>query len=129
MQIDFMTDRCLPYLLKDGQKARITRKWRFYKSEVLPNQQTDEDCQNTTNGFPISELRQRYGIGRTLLYIRLLTLSISPQRSGRNSFITAEELQLLDEFDAHLQTGGKMDEFAGLPQQTLSSSESDPFGK
>lgn len=55
---------------------------------------------------PISTLLDRYEIGKTALYDRLKKCGITPERDGKNSYISGEDLLKLDAVDRHLKTGG-----------------------
>lgn len=58
-----------------------------------------------------SELLERYKVVRSVIYVRLSDLRIKPQRRGNRSYISDEQLQLMDDLDAYLKNGGKTDEF------------------
>lgn len=62
--------------------------------------------------FPTSELQHRYRIARSAVYNRLEQLGITPQRVGRKSFLSAAQLQLMDELHHFIQQGGDGAEFA-----------------
>lgn len=83
----------------------------------------EENKNFLTNGpeeryFLTSELEERYGIGKTTKNERLSALYIKPVRQGRNFVVNAEQLKLMDEFHAHLEAKGKMNEFV---QQCIES--------
>lgn len=63
--------------------------------------------------FPTSKLQERYGTARSRIYSRLDALHIKPARQGKGNktYITSDQLQLMDELHAHLKAGGKIDEF------------------
>ena len=61
--------------------------------------------------FLTSELDEKYGIRKTAKNDRLKALYIKPIRQGRNFLINAERMQLMDDLDAHLKTGGKTEDF------------------
>lgn len=61
--------------------------------------------------FLTSELDEKYGIRKTAKNERLKALYIKPIRQGRNFLINAEQLQLMDDLNAHLKTGGKTEDF------------------
>ena len=61
--------------------------------------------------FPTNKLQERYVINRSVVYNRLEALQIKPQRDGNRAFISSEQLQLMDEFDAHLKAKGRTNEF------------------
>ena len=68
--------------------------------------------------FPVSELRDRFNIGRTALYERMNTLSIKPVKQGSKSYVSGEQLQRMDELDLHLKSGGGLADFGQPVQQT-----------
>ena len=68
--------------------------------------------------FPVSELRDRFSIGRTALYERMNTLSIKPMKQGTKSYVSGEQLQRMDALDLHLKSGGGLADFTQPVQQT-----------
>lgn len=62
-------------------------------------------------GIPTIELQNRYGVVRSVIYMRMNALHIKPIRTGHKSCITDVQLQLMDDLDAHLKNGGKTTEF------------------
>lgn len=62
--------------------------------------------------FPVSELSSRYKIGKQALYNRLEGLEIKPIKQGNKSYISCEELGLLDRLHVHLINGGTMANFS-----------------
>lgn len=70
--------------------------------------------------FPVSNLPERYGIGRTALYERLNALSIKPQKQGTKSYIAGEQLQQLDALDQHLKSGRGLNDFLDAVHRTTS---------
>ncbi len=68
--------------------------------------------------FPVSELRDRFNIGRTALYERMNTLSIKPVKQGTKSYVSGEQLQQMDALDLHIKSGGGLADFAQPVQQT-----------
>ena len=61
--------------------------------------------------IPVSQLPSRYSINRSVVYTRLKELNIKPQKIGKQSYINATELDLLDQLDKHLKNGGITSEF------------------
>ncbi len=47
--------------------------------------------------FPIKELPQRYSIARSAVYVRMKRLNITPHTQGNRSYISASQLELLDD--------------------------------
>lgn len=70
--------------------------------------------------FPVSDLPERYGVGRTALYERMNTLSIKSQKQGTKSYISGEQLRGLDDLDLHLKVGGGLADFLQPVQRTTS---------
>ena len=69
--------------------------------------------------FPVSDLRDRYRIGRTALYKRMNKLAIKPVKQGTKSYLSGEQLQRMDELELHLKSGGGLADFAKPVQQTF----------
>jgi hypothetical protein len=67
--------------------------------------------------YPVKELPGRYSINRSVLYSRLKALNIQPHSSGKQSFVTGEELHLLNKLHEHLKRGGLLASF--LPNRQL----------
>ncbi len=63
------------------------------------------------DNFPVSDLQDRYSIGRTQVYTRLEALDIKPEKSGNKSFINASQLEKLDNLDKHIKSGGAIADF------------------
>jgi len=67
--------------------------------------------------FQIDQMRtkqvaDRYGIQYTSLHNRMTKLGIKPTRQGRESYLGASDIQLLDRLDKHLKNNGTFDNFA-----------------
>lgn len=75
--------------------------------------------------FPVSDLPERYGVGRTALYERMNTLSIKSQKQGTKSYISGEQLRDLDDLDLHLKSGGGLADFLKPVQRTTSEQVSE----
>lgn len=60
----------------------------------------------TIDLVPLSQLPSRYGIARSNLYNRIKDLQVETVKQGRQAFITAADLELLDGLHAHLGRGG-----------------------
>ena len=69
--------------------------------------------------FPVSELKDRYRIGRTALYERMKTLAIKPTKHGSKSYLSGEQLRRMDDLELHLKSGGGLSDFAQPVQQAL----------
>jgi hypothetical protein len=68
--------------------------------------------------FPVSDLPDRYSIGRTALYERMGVLAIKPEKQGNKSYLSGQQLQALDDLDAHVKRGGVLSDFGGRVQRT-----------
>lgn len=67
--------------------------------------------------FQIDQMRtkqvaDRYGIQYTSLHNRMTKLGIKPTRRGRESYLGATDIELLDRLDEHLKSNGTFDNFA-----------------
>jgi hypothetical protein len=71
---------------------------------------------------------ERYGCDNySTFHNRMVKLGIKPERRGRQSFLSQEQIQLLDRLDTHLKSGGvfgnfQIDEGLTTPIQESSSS-------
>ena len=63
------------------------------------------------DNFPVSELQDRYSIGRKQVYTRLEALDIKPEKFGNKAFINASQLEKLDSLDKHIKAGGAIADF------------------
>jgi hypothetical protein len=61
--------------------------------------------------FPVSQLQDRYSLARSAVYKRLEQLRIAPQRVGQRSYISAQDLRLLDDLHRFINQGGSAAEF------------------
>jgi len=68
--------------------------------------------------YPVSELQGRYNIGKQAVYNRLDALKIKPKKHGNRSYITLEQLQILDRLHAHITAGGTMADFQSPPMES-----------
>lgn len=76
--------------------------------------------------FQIDQMRtrqvaDRYGIQYTSLHNRMTKLGIKPTRQGRESYLGASDIELLDRLDEHLKNNGTFDNFA------IEQSDTTPF--
>jgi UDP-N-acetylmuramyl tripeptide synthase len=67
--------------------------------------------------YPVSELQSRYNIGKQAVYNRLDALKIKPEKEGNRSYITSEQLELLDDLHDHITAGGTMADFHASPME------------
>lgn len=65
--------------------------------------------------YPVSELQSRYNIGKQAVYNRLDALKIKPEKHGNRSYITLEQLEVLDRLHDHIADGGTMADFQSPP--------------
>ena len=73
--------------------------------------------------IPLSQLPSRYSIARSALYTRLKDLNIQPEKQGKKAFVSAEQLQRLDNLHEHIQRGGTTGEFLKQSQRGQSQME------
>lgn len=59
----------------------------------------------------LEDARHRYSIGKTALQDRLNHCGIRAQRSGTRSFLSASQIEILDQLEGHLRSGRGMAEF------------------
>jgi hypothetical protein len=76
------------------------------------------------DNFPVSELQNRFSLGKQAVYNRLDALGIKPFKEGNRSYITADQLQLLDQLHEHINQGGTMAEFKKSAASPVDKSES-----
>jgi hypothetical protein len=62
----------------------------------------------TVDSVPVAGLTDRYQVGRTALYDRLKALGIEPEKRGRASYVSASQLDELDQLDLRLKAGEPM---------------------
>jgi DNA-binding transcriptional regulator YiaG len=67
--------------------------------------------------FQVDQMRtkqvaDRYGIQYTSLHNRMTKLGIKPTRQGRESYLGASDIELLDRLDEHLKGNGTFENFA-----------------
>jgi len=80
----------------------------------------------TIDRLLVRDLPERYGITRSVVYQRLHALGIQPEKSGRRSYVSGRNLELLDQLDRHLKQGGLTDDFIDqLGGQTTTKHEPD----
>ncbi len=61
--------------------------------------------------LPVNQLTERYNLVRSAVYTRLEALGIKPERVGNKAYVTAEQLQLLDDLHEFINSGGTTAEF------------------
>lgn len=61
--------------------------------------------------YPVSQLQDRYSLARSAVYKRMQDLRIVPEKVGQRSYITASQLQLMDELHVFINQGGSAAEF------------------
>jgi len=60
----------------------------------------------------VAQLPDKYGIVKSVIYDRINRLGIKPTKIGNKSYVSGEQLELLDKLDAHMKAGGSMADFA-----------------
>ena len=76
------------------------------------------------DNFPVSQLQSRFSLGKQAVYNRLDALGIKPFKEGNRSYITADQLQLLDQLHEHINQGGTMAEFKKSAASPVDKTES-----
>ena len=61
---------------------------------------------------PVAQLPDKYGIVKSVIYDWINRLGIKPTKIGNKSYVSGEQLELLDQLDAHMKAGGSMAHFA-----------------
>lgn len=61
--------------------------------------------------FPVGQLQSRYALARSAVYKRMQDLRIVPEKVGQRSYITSQQLQLMDELHRFINQGGSAAEF------------------
>lgn len=61
--------------------------------------------------FPVSQLQSRYALARSAVYKRMQDLRIVPEKIGQRAYITAQQVQLMDELHRFINQGGSAAEF------------------
>lgn len=61
--------------------------------------------------FPVAALQDRYRLGKQAVYNRIDALQIQTFKEGNKSYITANDVERLDQLHDHISSGGKMDDF------------------
>ena len=75
--------------------------------------------------YPVSELTNRYNIGKQAVYNRLEALKIKPAHHSNRSYISSIQLQALDRLHQHIASGGTMANFeASITESSLSPVDS-----
>jgi hypothetical protein len=75
--------------------------------------------------YPVSELTNRYNIGKQAVYNRLEALKIKPSKQSNRSYISGYQLQVLDRLHQHIASGGTMADFeASITSSSLSPVDS-----
>jgi hypothetical protein len=73
--------------------------------------------------LPVNQLSERYDLVRSAVYTRLDALGIKPERIGNKAYVTAEQLEQLDDLHRHIQSGGTTAEFLEMRGYQRASSE------
>ncbi len=77
--------------------------------------------------YPVSQLPARYDdLARSAFYKRMDALGIKPVRIGARSYVSAEDVALLDELNRFIQGGGSAPEFVEMMGLNVPESEADP---
>ncbi|MBG1265468.1 hypothetical protein [Nostoc sp. WHI] len=71
--------------------------------------------------FPVAALLDRYNLGKQAVYNRIDALDIKTFKQGNKSYITASDVELLDQLHDHISAGGKMDDFKSPKTELVNS--------
>lgn len=63
---------------------------------------------------PIKDLPQQYGVSKTAFYNRLTALGVEPMKRGTKAYISSAQLDLLNELNQYMHSGGTMADFMEL---------------
>lgn len=69
----------------------------------------------------LTDVQERFQIGRTALYDRLKALGITPEKIGNKSYINSEQLAQMEALHEHLKTGKLSDFMASHSPRTPNS--------
>lgn len=61
--------------------------------------------------FPTPALQERYGVGKQSVCDRINHLGFKSSKIGRNTYVTLDELSLLDAIHAHIEAGNTLASF------------------
>ncbi|MBF2002806.1 MAG: hypothetical protein IGS50_19240 [Synechococcales cyanobacterium C42_A2020_086] len=75
--------------------------------------------------LPVNQLMQRYNLARSAVYTRMEALGIQPTRIGNKAYVSAQQLQLLDDLHQFIKSGGTTAEF--LDQRGMSRPKAEAF--
>lgn len=85
------------------------------------------------NRILVQELQVRYGIKRSAVSSRLKRLKVKPVKDGRHTYISPEQLELLDALNTHIKNGGTSNDFIGAQSSaggiSLGSSSQEDFAE
>lgn len=79
-----------------------------------------ENIENDIYNVPIGKLPERYKVSRKTIYDRLKALKIKSVKKNKKLYITADDLQLMDELYTHMKAGGTLKNFV---KQRIASNE------
>jgi len=88
--------------------------------------QSDRRTMTELDRVPVAQLPSKYGIVKSVLKDRINRLGIKPQKIGNKSYLSGEQLELLDQLDAHINAGGSMAEFADRHTSQSGSQSDEP---
>jgi len=74
------------------------------------------------DNYPVSDLPSRFNLGKQATYNRMDSLKIKATKTGNRSYITADQLDLLDKLHDHLVNGGLFADFPFCPVETVDKS-------
>ena len=74
------------------------------------------------DSIPISDLQDRYGLGRSGVSNRLKAANIEPEKRGKRSFVSQAQLDILDQQDMQVKTGTAL-----VPQESIELSQIETY--
>lgn len=114
--------------LPEFQRSYNRKLRRALPSNDLVFQPTSGEAANSEmkteiDRIPVGQLIDKYKIKKSALYDRLYASGIKPERTRLGSFVSADQLDILDKLDEHLKNGGALADFAGLLSEHVDNVE------
>lgn len=85
-----------------------------------------ENSSSQPEWFPVSELLERYSLGKTRLYERMKRLNIKPHKIGTKSFLDEYQLRHMDDLHSYIAKHGSADGYP-IPEPSGSWKEEPVF--
>lgn len=83
------------------------------ENEAYDNEDEDSSGTELFEGkwFPTPALQERYGVGKQSVCDRINHLGFKSSKFGRNTYVSLEELELLDAVHRHMEAGNSLGSF------------------